>query len=230
MLCSQSLGICHVWYKLSFNLCVRPLLMKRLVHFSLLFCLIGFLAGCAKPQPDNVNDICSIFKQYPKWYWATKDVETRWRVPITVQMAIMHQESRFSAIAKPPRTKLLWIIPWKRPSTAYGYTQALDQTWAHYKKDAGKYLVDRDNFADGADFVGWYGYQAYKKAGIKRDDAYRLYLAYHEGIGGYQRRTYLKKPWLIKVARKVKRQQVRYATQLNRCQKSLEKKPWWRIW
>ncbi len=204
--------------------------MKRLAQFGLLFCLMGCLTGCAKPRPDDVNNICSIFKQYPNWYWATKDVETRWRVPVTVQMAIMHQESHFSAIAKPPRTKLLWIIPWKRPSTAYGYTQALNQTWAEYKKDAGKYLVNRDDFSDGADFVGWYGYQAYKKAGIKRNDAYRLYLAYHEGIGGYQRQTYLKKPWLVKVARKVKRQQARYESQLNRCKTSLETKPWWRIW
>lgn len=204
--------------------------MNYRIKMIILFFACTILAGCTKPQPDNVNDICSIFRQYPKWYWATKDVQARWRVPITVQMAIMYQESRFSAIAKPPRTKLLWIIPWKRPSTAYGYTQALDQTWAHYKKDAGKYFVNRDDFSDGTDFIGWYGYQAYKKAGIKRTDAYNLYLAYHEGIGGYQRKTYRSKPWLMKVARKVERQNKRYQSQLSRCAKSLEKKPWWRIW
>lgn len=204
--------------------------MKFRIYIAVLFFILICLGGCAKPQPDDVNNICAIFKQYPKWYWATKDVQARWRVPITVQMAIMHQESKFSAIAKPPRTKLLWIIPWKRPSTAYGYTQALDQTWAHYKKDAGKYLVDRDDFSDGADFIGWYGYQAYKNASIKRTDAYHLYLAYHEGIGGYKRRTYLAKPWLVKVAHKVDRQDKRYQHQLNQCVSKLERKPWWRIW
>jgi hypothetical protein len=36
--------------------------------------------------------------------------------------------------------------------------------------------------------------------GISRRDAYRQYLAYHEGQGGYKHRTYEKKPWLIKVS------------------------------
>jgi hypothetical protein len=199
---------------------------KKLFFYTLFLMLVG----CATPRPYNVNNVCDIFKQYPSWYWATKDVATRWRVPISVQMAIMHQESRFSAIAKPPRTKLLWVIPWKRPSTSYGYTQALESTWKNYKKSAGKYYVSRDNFTDAADFVGWYGYMAYKKAGISRSDPYRLYLAYHEGIGGYLRKTYRKKPWLMGVARKVERQSRQYQNQLNRCHKSLERKPWYRFW
>ncbi len=203
--------------------------MQKVKHVLSLV-LIVLLAGCAQPRPDNVNNVCDIFRQYPKWYWATHDVKTQWRVPIAVQMAIIHQESRFTAIAKPPRTKLLWIIPWKRPSTAYGYTQALDITWRHYKKDTGKYFVSRDNFADAVDFIGWYVYRANKRAGIAKHDAYRLYLAYHEGVGGYQRRTYRSKPWLINVARKVQRQANNYQRQLNRCESSLGRKPWWRFW
>src|ERR1044071_6541090 len=119
-------------------------------------------------------------------------------------MAIIHQDSKFSATARPPRTKLFSVIPWKRPTSAYGYTQALRSTWAQYKNSEGGFLSSRNDFADGVDFIGWYAYQAYIRAHIPRMDAYRLYLAYHEGVGGYQRRTYLKKPWLILVARKVK--------------------------
>lgn len=192
--------------------------------------LILALSGCNPPPPDNVNDLCSIFKQYPKWYWASKNAQTRWKVPVAVQMAILHQESRFKAIARPPRTKLLWIIPWKRPSSAYGYTQALDATWKRYKKGAGNYFVSRDDFEDAVDFVGWYAYQAYKKAGIDRNDAYQLYLAYHEGIGGYQRKTYAAKPWLVAVAKKVRRQASLYHAQLTSCQKRLTTKPWYRFW
>ncbi len=202
----------------------------KLRYGTCFYLLLLLLGGCATPRPDNVNDVCEIFRQYPKWYWATRDVQSRWLVPINVQMAIMHQESRFSAVAKPSRTKLLWIIPWKRPSTAYGYTQALDMTWKHYKKDSGNYFVSRDSFADAADFVGWYGYKAYKRAGISRSDAYNLYLAYHEGIGGFERKTYLKKPWLINVAKKVSRKAWAYKTQLKRCEGSLGRKPWYRIW
>ena len=195
-----------------------------------LFIVSILLYGCAQPQPDDVNNICQMFKQYPKWYWAAQDVQTRWKVPISVQMAILHQESRFNAIAKPPRTKILWIIPWKRPSTAYGYTQALDMTWKRYKSSSGNTFASRNNFDDAVDFIGWYAYQAHRKAGIARDDAYRLYLAYHEGVGGYKRKTYLSKPWLVNVARKVKRRASLFHSQLVRCENSLRSKPWWRFW
>ena len=56
-----------------------------------------------------------------------------------------------------------------------------------------------------------------EKAGIPRSDAYSLYLAYHEGIGGYKRKTYLQKPWLIQVAHKVKARSQLYQAQLNQC-------------
>ncbi len=181
-------------------------------------------------QPSDVNNICQIFKQYPGWYWDTEDVYTRWRVPISVQMAIIYQESKFHPIAKPPRTKLLWVIPWKRPSSAYGYTQALDGTWESYVKSSGNYLASRSSFKDSVDFIGWYAYKAHKRAGISRNDAYRLYLAYHEGVGGYQRKTYLSKPWLVKVAHKVSRQSTLYDKQLASCRTSLERKPWYRFW
>ncbi|MDX1838235.1 hypothetical protein DIZ81_10525 [Legionella taurinensis] len=181
--------------------------------------LVLVLAGCATRQPSDVNNVCNIFKQYPGWYRASKDVERRWRVPVPVQMAIIHQESKFDAKATPPRGKLLWVIPWKRPSSAYGYTQALRSTWALYKKsqDGGNFWASRDSFTDGVDFIGWYANQANRRAHIPRYDAYNLYLAYHEGVGGYQRKTYLKKPWLIQVARKVKTRAQIYQAQLSRC-------------
>ena len=185
-----------------------------------------FLLGCVSTPPSNVNNICHIFKQYPKWYTASLDVQKRWRVPIPVQMAIIHQESKFDGRAKPGRTKLLWIIPWKRPSTAYGYSQALDGTWALYKRTNGGPLSSRNSFSDGVDFIGWYANEANKRAGIPRSDAYSLYLAYHEGIGGYQNKTYLKKGWLIPVAHKVSARAAIYKAQLASCQKSLGSS-WW---
>lgn len=188
------------------------------------------LCACMQSRPSNVDNICQIFRQYPDWYWDTEDVQTRWKVPISVQMAIIHQESRFHPVAKPPRTKLLWVIPWKRPSSAYGYTQALDGTWKAYVRQSGNYLASRSSFKDSVDFVGWYGYQAHRKAGISRDDPYRLYLSYHEGVGGYQRKTYLSKPWLVKVAKKVSWQSNKYKKQLAVCEPSLRKKPWYRFW
>lgn len=194
------------------------LMMMMLVSFV--------LVGCVTSPPSNIDNICHIFKQYPQWYSDTMDVQRRWLVPVPVQMAIIHQESKFEARAKPPHTKFLWIIPWKRASTAYGYSQALDGTWALYRRTNGGPLSSRHHFADGVDFIGWYANEAYKRAGIPRTDAYSLYLAYHEGIGGYQKKTYLKKGWLIPVAHKVSARAQVYQAQLASCKQSLERK-WW---
>jgi hypothetical protein len=199
-------------------------------HFLSILAIVTLLSACATPRPNNVNNICGIFKQYPKWYWATKEVEKRWHVPVSVQMAIIYQESRFQATAQPARTKLLGFIPWTRPSTAYGYTQALDSTWARYKKSVGGFFSSRDEFSDAVDFIGWYAYKAHRRAGIPRNNAYKLYLAYHEGVGGYERRTYLKKPWLMQVAKKVKKRADLYHVQLTRCQSQLKRKPWYHFW
>lgn len=194
--------------------------------FALLLSVIVLNSCVSRHPPSDVNNICTIFKQYPKWYKDSVDVEKRWKVPVPIQMAIIHQESKFDASARPPRTKLLWIIPWKRPSSAYGYAQALQSTWNQYKKANGWFWSSRDDFADGVDFIGWYANQANARAGIPRTDAYSLYLAYHEGVGGFQRKTYLKKPWLVSVAHKVKAKSQIYAAQLSTCHASLKRHSW----
>src|SRR5690606_16932254 len=97
----------------------------------------------------------------------------------------------------------LGVIPWKRPSSAFGYAQALDSTWDLYRRDANNFLASRADFDDAMDFVGWYNHTSYQRNRIARDDAYSLYLAYHEGHGGYARGTYRGKPWLLERARGV---------------------------
>lgn len=183
----------------------------------LLMLSILFLSGCVSKPPRRIDNVCHIFNQYPRWYRDALDVERRWHVPVHVLMAIMHQESKFDAQARPPRKKLLWIIPWKRPTTAYGYSQALNGTWAEYRRHSGDFWSTRDNFGDAADFMGWYANQAFLKAHISRRDPYRLYLAYHEGIGGYLRHSYLRKKWLMDVARKVSVRSQIYHAQLKQC-------------
>jgi hypothetical protein len=136
-------------------------------------------------------------------------------------MAIIQQESSFDAKAKPERTKLLWVIPWKRKSSAYGYAQVLDETWTEYKAEAGNWGARRSKFEDAIDFVGWYTNNSSRVNGISRDDAYNHYLAYHEGNGGFSRRTYNGKPWLIDVSRKVQANANLYERQYSECKKEL---------
>lgn len=206
--------------------------MINVLYFKislLLFCSL-ILVGCVSTPPRDVNNICNVFREYPKWYADALDVERRWLVPVNVQMAIIHQESKFNATARPGRTTLLWVIPWKRPSSAYGYAQALRGTWAIYRRCQGRAFCSRTDFSDGVDFIGWYANEAYKRARIPRNNAYELYLAYHEGIGGYQRKTYLKKHWLIPVAHKVSARAQIYQAQLNSCRKSLAARSWYKLW
>jgi hypothetical protein len=47
-------------------------------------------------------------------------------------------------------------------------------------------------------------------------------LAYHEGHGGYNRATYLKKPWLTSMARKVEAKAGSYQAQLMDCEVELK--------
>jgi len=201
---------------------------KSVKSIALLFFLSSLLTACAPPPPQQPENICAVFTEYPNWYWAANETKKKWGVPVSVQMAIMFQESSFNAHAKPPRGKLLWVIPWKRPSTADGYSQALNQTWANYKRQTGNTDASRHDFRDASDFIGWYAYHAHQKAGISEYSAYALYLAYHEGVSGYQEGTYKCKPWLMNVAQKVQSRANRYQRQLSVCEGRL-KKPWWKL-
>lgn len=188
------------------------------------------LAGCATSPPKRLDNICHVFDEKDDWYKAAAKSRKRWGVPIGVMMAFMHQESRFDAKAKPPRTRILWLFPGPRKSDAFGYSQAKKSTWKWYKRDAGNWGADRDDFDDAIDFVGWYNQVSHRRNGIARNDAYRLYLAYHEGHGGYARGSYRKKAWLQKVARRVADRAQVYERQLQGCEKRLQRTDWWPFW
>jgi hypothetical protein len=188
------------------------------------------LAACATTPPDDVDNLCEIFRDKDGWYREARDAGRRWDSPVPVLMAIMHQESRFEAKAKPPRRKILGFIPGSRPSDSYGYSQALKSTWEGYERSSGNKGADRDDFGDAIDFIGWYNHQSTTRNGIPRDDAYRLYLAYHEGHGGFARGSFRNKDWLLGVARKVDRRAARYRGQLAACEEELEKRGGWLPW
>ena len=185
-----------------------------------------FLAGCVTSPPSRVDNICSIFNEKGGWYDDAKDAEKRWKSPIPVMMAILYQESRFQPKAKPERTKILWVIPGPRKSSAYGFAQAKDDTWRWYRKKTGNWRADRDDFGDAIDFVGWYNHMSHKLSKVRLDDTYHLYLAYHEGHGGFNRRSFRNKSWLKAVAKKVSARSATYRRQLDGCRKSLER-GWW---
>ena len=180
--------------------------------------------GCTAKQPSNIDDICAVFDEQKSWYKAANKSSARWGAPIPVMLAIIHQESSFKAKAKPPRKKILWIIPGRRPASAKGYAQAIDGTWNLYKKATGRWTADRNKFKDAVDFIGWYIDQSHRRNNIAKDDPYNLYLAYNEGHGGFAKGSYRKKQWLIDVAKKVAARSNRYTNQLATCEKKYKKR------
>lgn len=184
--------------------------------------ILALLGGCAtySGSPTDQDNLCSIFAQRPHWRGATEKTARKWGAPIAVQMAIIKQESAFRADARPPKKSVFFgMIPWGRVSSAYGYSQALDGTWDWYLEDTGRlsFLASRDDFADASDFVGWYMAKTKAMTGVPMHDATSHYLAYHEGQGGFKRRTYLKKTWLMSVSKKVGRTASAYGRQLRSC-------------
>ncbi len=175
------------------------------------------LGSCASNPPRQPNDICSIFKQKSSWQKSAQRAKRAWGLPVHIGMAFLHRESSYVANAKPPRKRLLGLVPWTRLSSAYGYAQATDEAWQDYEKDTTRWFVDRDNFADAIDFVGWYNARSHRQLGIKKTDAYHLYLAYYAGPGGYRSGFWKQSPKIKGYAQKVATQAARYQTQLRRC-------------
>ena len=186
--------------------------------------IVSLFVSCASSPPSTTKDVCKIFKEKRSWYRAADKTEKKWKIPISVSMAFIKQESSFVADAKPERSKLLGFIPWKRKSSAKGYAQAIDGTWELYLQERGRWFKQRNDFDDAVDFIGWYNSKSVKNLNIKNNNARVLYLAYHEGREGYKKGSYRAKPWLLVVADKVQRQTERYNRQYQSCKKKLGRK------
>lgn len=179
------------------------------------------LAACATVPPDNPENICEIFREKPSWHKAAVRTQEKWGVPPQVALAVVYQESSFRHDAQPPRRYILWVIPWGRVSSAYGYAQAKDETWDDYKREAGGWFASREDFGDALDFMGWYMSKSQRLNGTSKWDAYGQYLNYHEGWTGYRKRSYDSKPWLKRVAAKVQERAERFGAQYRSCKNSL---------
>ena len=190
---------------------------------SLLLALSSALlvTACASGPPDQVHDACLILEDNRSWGRDLRRTERRWGVSPGTQLAILKRESSFNRNARPARKRLLLILPGPRPSSAFGYAQALDSTWDWYREDTGRRGADRNDFGDAVDFVGWYSSMSQRQSGIALDDPYNLYLAYHEGHGGYNRGSHRGKSWLHRAARQVESDARRYDAQISQCEARL---------
>ena len=191
--------------------------MSRLLRASMLLMLLASCGGGNYSAPRNLDNACAIVDERPQYFRAMKDAERRWGIPIHVQMATFHQESKFIGNARTPHRFALGVIPMGRQSSAYGYSQALDGTWEEYEEDQRRFGARRDRIDDADDFMGWYMDESTTRLGISKFDAQAQYLAYHEGRSGYANQSYLGKPWLMDVSAKVAQRAEMYRGQLASC-------------
>ena len=192
---------------------------NKFYNYTLIFILISLLSCSSIPK--NTSDSCSIFDEKYFWYKHTKKVEKKWGTPIYIQLAIIKMESDFDWLAKPGRTKIFKVIPYKRLSSSFGYSQAIKGTWEQYKKETGNKLASRARFKDSVDFIGWYTDKSESILKISKKDAFRQYLAYHEGWGNFK--YYKNNKKVIKLAKKVNTQSNIYKKQLSKCGSKLNK-------
>ena len=194
--------------------------MKTL-KINYLLILIIFISGCSS-VPKNTSNSCLIFNERYLWYKHAKKTEKKWGTPVYLQLAIIKMESSFNMFAKPPRQKLFKVVPYKRPSSSFGYSQAVKGTWKQYKDETGNKYATRARFKDSVDFIGWYTSKTEKILKVSKNDAFKQYIAYHEGWGNFK--NYKDNAKVINLAKRVEKQSNTYKQQLAKCKNSLSTK------
>ena len=185
---------------------------------KILFIIVFLLTGCSS-IPSNTSNSCFIFNENYLWYKHAKKAEKKWGTPVYLQLAIIKMESDFDWLAKPPRQKLFKVVPYKRPSSSFGYSQAVKGTWKQYKTETGNKFAIRTRFKDSVDFIGWYTNKTEKILKVSKNNAFKQYIAYHEGWGNYK--NYKNNNKVINLAKKVEKQSNIYKKQLSVCKNSL---------
>ena len=194
------------------------ILNKNLICFIIFF----FIASCSS-VPKYPQNACKIFGEKYFWYKHTKKSSETYGVPTYVILAFINKESGFNRFAKPKRSKLFKIIPYKRPSSSFGYSQAVKKTWELYKTETDNPLALRTRFKDSVMFIGWYISKTKKINKIPVSDSYRQYLNYYLGWGNYAKKAYKTDKKAIIFAKSVEKQSKIYKSQLRECQKSLDR-------
>ena len=195
------------------------ILNKNFIYFIIFF----FFISCTS-VPKHPANACKIFGEKYLWYKHAKNSSEKYGAPVHTILAFVNKESGFNRWAKPKRKKLFKVLPYKRPSSSFGYSQAVNKTWELYKTETNNPLALRTRFKDSAMFIGWDMNKTNKINKIPFNDPYRQYLNYYLGWGSYSKGAYKKDKKAIILAKNVEKQSNTYKKQLIQCQKILDKK------
>jgi len=195
---------------------------KNLNRNFIYFITFFFLASCSS-VPKYPQNACKIFGEKYSYLKYSRAASKKWNVPISSILAVINKESGFRRFAKPKRTKLFKIIPYRRPSSSLGFSQAVNKTWDLYKKENNKPIALRISFKNSSDFIGWYFWKTNKINKVSLKDIRNMYLNYYLGWGAYKNKAYEKDKKAIIFAKKVEKQAKIYKNQLRECKSILNK-------
>ena len=198
-------------------------MQKKILNKNLIYFIVFFILASCSSVPKYPQNACKIFGENYLWYKSAKKSSEKYGVPIHIILAFINKESGFNRWAKPKRKKLFKIVPYKRPSSSFGYSQAVNKTWELYKSETDNPLALRARFKDSVMFIGWYINKTNKINKISLNDSYRQYLNYYLGWGDYAKKIYKTNTKAIIFAKSVEKQSKIYKKQLLGCQKSLDR-------
>jgi len=196
---------------------------KKILNKNLFYLIIFFLIVSCTSVPKYPQNACKIFGENYLWYKSAKKSSETYGAPIHIILAFVNKESGFNRWAKPKRTKLFKIVPYKRPSSSFGYSQAVKKTWELYKTETNNPLALRTRFKDSVMFIGWYIQKTSKINKVPLNDSYRQYLNYYLGWGNYSKKIYKSDKKAMIYAKKVEKLSKIYKSQLKGCQKILNR-------
>ena len=197
---------------------LKKILNKNFIYFIVFI----FLASCSS-VPKYPQNACKIFGEKYSYLKYSRAASKKWNVPISSILAVINKESGFRRFAKPKRTKLFKIIPYRRPSSSLGFSQAVNKTWDLYKKENNKPIALRISFKNSSDFIGWYFWKTNKINKVSLKDTRNMYLNYYLGWGAYKNKAYEKDKKAIIFAKSVEKQAKIYKIQLQECKSILNK-------
>jgi len=195
------------------------MILNKNLFFIIIFSL---LASCSS-VPKYPQDACKIFSEKYFYLKYSRTASKKWEVPISSILAVINKESGFRRFAKPKRTKLFKIIPYRRPSSSLGFSQAVNKTWELYKKENNKPAALRVSFKNSSDFIGWYFWKTNKINGVSFEDTRNMYLNYYLGWAAYKNKAYQSNRKAIIFAKSVEKQAKIYKSQLKKCKSVLNK-------
>ena len=198
-------------------------MLKKILNRNLVFLVLFFFIASCGSIPKYPSNACKIFGEKYFYLKYTRASSKKWGVPISSILAVINKESGFRRFAKPPRHKIFKIIPYRRPSSSLGFSQAVNKTWDLYQKENNKPAALRISYKSSSDFIGWYFWKANKINKVSLNNTRDLYLNYYLGFSAYKNKVYRTDKKAIIFAKNVEKQAKIYKSQLRECKSVLNK-------